>query len=70
MRTLDEYGLGTRWTNACVAYLVYLKQTVWPADLAPYEERLRYELETLGCRLSPPPPECSGGGSTRGTRPT
>ncbi len=32
--------------------------------------QLRYELETLGCRVSPPPPDRSGGGSTRGTRPT
>ncbi len=32
--------------------------------------QLRYELETLACRVSPPPRDDSGGGSTRGTHPT
>ena len=33
------------------------------------QPQLRYQLETLGCRISPSPPDRSGGGSTRGTRP-
>ena len=32
--------------------------------------QLRYELETLAGRVSPPPRDRSGGGSTRGTRPS
>lgn len=34
------------------------------------QPQLRYQLETLGCRISPSAPDRSGGGSTRGTRPT
>jgi protein O-mannosyl-transferase len=34
LQSFDKYPLGVRFSNAAVAYVMYLKQLVWPARLA------------------------------------
>lgn len=36
IRPLDEIPFSLRLCNAAVSYVIYLRQTIWPAGLAPY----------------------------------
>lgn len=51
---LDQFPLGLRLSNAAASYVVYLRKTIWPFDLAvfyPYPYQGLPVIEVLSCTL-------------------